>query len=336
MVSRIANYPAFSVRERIVSDSPMANFAGTTASDLLTVKAWQIFCEKQPSPWLLPESVAKCLGETRGWKAYQFDLSDDKPIRVTVQNLSAVYTVTVGLVALTFALGIWKSWARNRWWMLFCSATLSMALLLPIGIAPFASGMFIGACLGAMWMARRRVAFPIPEVATTYRDSTSQFHPVPVTLAVLMLSCSWFMSQAWSQEVSKATPAVSGDTKSVQSPSPMMRVAKVLVPMDRSGQQTGNKLYVPEAYYQHLLEQAARVRSLPKGWLIRRANYRADLRRETKQQENLFEIRASFDVQVFQRDTVVTSADQRRNPTNGTRQPSNRWPKHATEWHRIG
>ena len=305
VITPVAKLPLYVVGESLLADDLMADSTKSQPLDFVSAAGWQTVSRAQRPPWSLPEIAVNNLAEARGWRAYQFDLSDATALRVSIQNTSAIYSIATGLVLAAFATGLWHSHARRRWWVLVLSAAFCVALVAPIQWSPLAAAVFLGSLSSGIWTARRQPKAADEDQSTSLASTAFHRLQVPVSTVILLISSSWFATTAWSQEA--VTPDTQKNSaKGIPASPGVARLRKLLVPIDDSGKEAGEKYYVPDSLYRLLLQDAAQVQAIPKGWILTSARYRTALNREAAaEQEGSLQLRASFNVYVFNRDTLI-------------------------------
>ena len=299
----VADLPAY-----LIGDGPLAGDMEGDAShlqplEMVSVDGWLL---EGANRWLLPEIVVSSLRETRGWKAYEFSMSDESAVLIAIQNVSAMRVTGAATLVAVFSAGLCGAFARRPWWMLVCGLTCAAAWLAPVAWTPVTSAMLVGAAASVLWMARRRPrTVPCPAEDHSAQGSTRRVL-MGTSAILLLMGWSWFASQSWAQETTSDMPShlpASDVLPPVQS---RAAVAKVLVSIDDAQRIVGENVHVPETFYRLLLQDAARVRAVPKGWLLTGARYRVSLNREgVHPEDNSLKLHVGFDLQVFIRDTIV-------------------------------
>jgi hypothetical protein len=100
---------------------------------------------------------------------------------------------------------------------------------------------------------------------------------------------------------SRATPSrASGKTPAASPP------YRVFVPVDAERKRVGDKVYVPEAFYQELYRNAAVPADKPPAWLVLAATYRGELTKDAVSGRlSIAALRAQYSLRVFDRATRV-------------------------------
>ena len=88
----------------------------------------------------------------------------------------------------------------------------------------------------------------------------------------------------------------------------------MFVPTDAAKKPVGDKVYLPESFYNELYRRARVVSEKPQGWLLTSAIYRGSLIRESATGQMTIEtLKAQFDLRTFSRAVRVRLPIQREN-----------------------
>lgn len=255
-----------------------------------------------------PSSSTGTADPRQGWIACEAELSTQPPTlhyvrRDTMRLLAAIAFL------LTFALGCWTFAGRPilviAWLVVFAAS----ALLLPSGLAPIASSAVVGMLFSvAIGWRRQRAAQAAP--ATRAEDSLTVSAATPNSLQVgavlLALGIGWATgaraSGQTAADLPDSAPGLGVATRRADGAPPY----RVMVPIDAHQKPTGDRVYLPEPFYQELLRRDNANSGSSQGWLIVSANYRGALTRDAVSGRLLVEkLRAQYDLQVFAAATRV-------------------------------
>ncbi len=285
---------------------------------------------KEPPPAMMPSWNVACSAglqpsDTRGWNAYQLEVSGTTAVYLTVCHRDAMRSLCWTLFLLVTAMACWRPLRRPRVLGPMAGLAVLAALLLPAMFVPIASGVFLGILLSVMFRLRSdeaegSSASEVPLLSTPSDSRTTQKAVsgarvwLPILLSVTI--CGRTLA---------AEPVGEGGTPSARSPKPpvgstapvmpapssletksMPPAYNVLIPVDKDAKPTGEPYQVPETLYKELHRRAAAGTDEPQGWLLTRAIYRGTLVWQGPA-EHLVpgELRASFGLEVFQPQTQV-------------------------------
>lgn len=282
---------------------------------LAVAPSWNVACSAGLQP-----------SDTRGWNAYQLEMSGTRGVSLTVCHRDAMRALRWTLFLLVTALACWRPLRRSRVLVPIAGLAALAALLLPAMFGPMASGVFLGILFSVMFGLRSHEAEvspaseePLPATpsasCTTQRAVSGMLVWLPVLLS-LAFSGGAMAAEPARGEISPpprpSMPSAVSTTAPVM-PTPGALEAKplppayhVLIPVDKDAKPTGEPYQVPEILYKELHRRAAAGTDEPQGWLLTRAIYRGTLVWQGPA-EHLVpgELRASFGLEVFNPQTQV-------------------------------
>ena len=244
--------------------------------------------------------------DTRGWSRWDIELVEGGSHELQFVHDVSIQLLGVVAFLLTAALGCWTSAVRPFMLVLSLGVIGLLAMTLPEAYAPLASGGVLGIIFGLAW---RWMYARDPQPAVENRPTGNQRSRVNpgstvsmaadiglIVLGVLLtLLVGGVVRGETPQDMEKTSPGISalphdasnngakagqagnGIRSQENQPSAMYRV---LVPIDAQKQPVGDKLYLPEPFYQELYRRSAAEAEKPRGWLLRRAVYRGVLAQE--------------------------------------------------------
>jgi hypothetical protein len=224
--------------------------------------------------------------DTLGWSAWQPAVHGHT---ASLEVIPTALPVVLGWGAfLLVFLACWRA-AENgpRLSCLVCGSFAALALTVPAAWAPLASGAFLGSLAGlALALMRPRSAPSALERRSAVRSSRSQTQPASILLLAL---AALLVGPARGQDATPARERAAG------------RVHRVIVPVDDPDKPERPLYYLaPEEFLTELQRRAALATRQPRGWLIERATYRAQLVWDfANRRLSAGELRVGFDLQVF-------------------------------------
>ncbi|MEN6558920.1 MAG: hypothetical protein ABFC54_12140 [Thermoguttaceae bacterium] len=233
-----------------------------------------------PSPIASGDAGVKD-ADSLGWMAWRFDLSPDAPAVLRVMHVDTMWLFSAAALLLAASLSGWNGVARPGLWIALLLGFCTAVLVLPDAYATIALGGLLGTLVGMVWRwTHRRSTVAESSVSDNVETSAT---PLRIALVAMLLT-------------------LGGDGLVAAEPSEPYRV---LVPIDARQKPIGDKLYVPESFYQTLYRRTA-APDRSQGWLILRATYRGEMTSETAARRwSVDTLRAQYDLQVFGRATRV-------------------------------
>lgn len=263
-----------------------------------TVADWLTRPELPRWPWQAGEPSLWTDLDAADWTAHTFAGHGDE-IRVTISRIYDVRALAWGVFLASAGLGAWL--VSRRWfvYLVLVAAAAIVALWLPAAFAPLATAAFLGALAGGLAaLAWRPLRHARSAVVTTSPVSESRL-PVAVGGVILLIGVAWWNGS--SAQEPRGTPAPASETY------------RVLVPTDEDRKPAGDYVYLPRAFYDALARQAKNANAIPQGWIIYEATYRGRVQTATTGKLQFADLVASYDVEVFQPNTVVTIGLGREN-----------------------
>ncbi len=302
---------AFSWRQRLFG--PIGRPANERPFDALRFKDWQAWIFGLPTE---PETVSKTSttkqaipagpdgsSATRlGWHAYRQSFVAGAPtsIKIARPDLANAWSLAAFLFA--FVAGVLVRGRRRELYIASTAIAAVLCLLLPVTIAPLATGAFGGMLLSLV------AAWPLCKVPRDAR--TQSWHRVRKATAVitlaLLLARGVLAQSADSTGLSEKRPGTSPIEVNATPPEPSTSIHSVLIPIDSSGKAVGNKVYVDERFLGQLMREAS-IRSHPNDqWLLRKINCQGELvSRQDSPGLAAGNWSLTFDVEVLTRDTTL-------------------------------
>jgi hypothetical protein len=228
-------------------------------------------------PWTARRAPLLDPADVHGWSAYNVDLATSSSAYIVRQ--AAVDVLGWGLFLLIVVLG-WRSEGRPLLLIALTGMAMVAALLLPAIVAPLATCAVLALvlCLVIQSLRPRRTADRSSASAEAFMITDN----LPTTAGMVLLALATSVNCSHAQE---AAP----------------QVHKVFIPTDDEDQFSGEHYWVPESLYMHLQRAAAETALAPRGWLLERAEYRAEGSWDVAQQRLIVpEIKCNFDLQVFE------------------------------------
>jgi hypothetical protein len=236
-------------------------------------------------PWAARQSPPLDPADVHGWSAYSLELAATSSAYVVRQ--SAISVLGWGLFLAIVVLG-WRSQGRPVLLIALTGLAMAAALILPETIAPLGTCAVLALlfCLAMHAIRPRR----LPDRSTTSAQAFVISDNMPTTAASLslLLAVSALCNGGRAQETASSP------------------VHKVFIPTDDKDAFTGEHYWVPEALYTRLQRSAAESVRAPRGWLLEKAEYRAEGSWDVAQQRvSIPEIKCDLDLQVFEPDCRV-------------------------------
>jgi hypothetical protein len=290
---------------------------------LVRVATWKNLPADRNAPWSPVRSLELQASDTRGWNAYQLEISGAAEVQLSVVYRNAMRALHWTVFLAVAALGCWRPVRRPVLLVSLAGLAMLAALLLPAVYVPFASGAWLGALLSLAFYMMRGADESRAELETPALRAPAS----PVSKAVggmggLLLPV---VILAMSNTVLGAEPAAKPATQPLIPPRsstaasasrPAARVqpeAKpspatygVLIPVDEDDKPTGEPYQVPEGLYQELHRRAAVGTEEPQGWILTAATYRGSLVWQGPPERlEPGELRVSLSLEVFTPQTEV-------------------------------
>jgi hypothetical protein len=280
---------------------------------------------QQPADNLAPDDL-------HGWTAITAEFSPESaPALRYVRRASMLLFAAVVFLS-TAAVGCWTARKRIR-----PEAALTgllgllaaAAVLLPGPYVPIPLGGAFGIvfCLALRWIHPRQTpveqAIQLGNQAANANPGSTVAITMPLGLLLFavvptLLLCGTARAIDWPPRTSdwlanprdkaESRPAPSRTTppkasgKTAAAPSAASPPYRVFVPVDAQRKRVGDKVFVPEAFYQELYRHAAAPAEKPPAWLILAATYRAELTKDPASGRLAIDaIRAQYNLRVFDR-----------------------------------
>lgn len=248
------------------------------------------------SPWLPTILQSLTPAELNGWSAFRRAGAAPSALRIRVVERSLILWLSWGAFVLALAVGWHRPAAVLGTRLVLCGGLAATALLAPLGVVPVVSGAFWGTMLGVvrgLWALRRPVA------RSSEADQPNSSRQRMAIVAGSVLLCLFVRRDLFS--------AIAMAQEEADSTSPKMVTHVVLIPLADPDDEQPLRYYLVPKDFLRLLKQAADAASRrPRGWLIERSNYRAELQWEPAQRRIVVgSWKASLDLRVFSADTLV-------------------------------
>lgn len=252
-------------------------------------------------PWNLAAGPAGV--EALGWTVRHVAVPADRSPELAVVCQDRVRSYQAILFLAAVGLFGWLGRQRLAWPLVGVGLAVAAASLLAEPYARLASAVALGSALALLLaLVRRRRPTSAPQVPASPVLGSTVLQPdqkepsgtAGVALLVLVLSGAILVRPTQAQEVA-AEPA--------HTP---REVHNVLIPVDEHQRPTGANYFVPEGLYQQLQRPVSASGVDSQSWLLRSALYRGTLvRQSAPEQLVLNELKASFELEVFQPSTRI-------------------------------
>ena len=269
-------------------------------------------------PWSESAFISPEIDEAKGWGMYTLYFSEQSSPRVRVVNAATLHALAWAAFLAMAAFAIWTT-RRPLEIALVCSLAGALSMVLPAAYVPFASSVFLAGLLGIAW---RMIRFHERVLSANERSRSTRTHlgisqPSAVLLflaATLHTALACLAAEPTGQHSSppvdisgaprlpRSVAATDNGAKrsSEGEPRPTKRL-EVIVPIDNEQRPAGANYLIPKELFSELYRQAAIASGQPKGLLITHALYQGTLSRDpVSKRLGLFQLKASFDLQVFQ------------------------------------
>ncbi len=256
---------------------------------------------------------AGCLpADTQGWSALSSEISAAYPARIKYVHLRSRQLWAAAIFVLTLGLGYLKASKYPASFAVLTGIFGISAFVLPEIYVPLASAAVLG-MLACLLLAIIRSCLNARAPAITPDEAASVQSPPPASKtvhladqagAILLIATAsvFFAGNVRAAEgVEKSRPSASTDYR-------------VFVPIDDEKKPVGDKVYLPEKFFNELYRRAAAAKEGPRGWLLGSAVYSGSLEREAAAGTLACEsIKARFDLKVFARMVQVRIPFHREN-----------------------
>ncbi len=276
---------------------PLGSSAGS-GPGLLPPGAWTETPPESRAPWASLDWVGSGSIDNPQWAVCHLEWSGAEPRRIRLVHRGTMDGLGYAAFLAVFALAVWKMARRPASWTVVAGAAATATLLLPEVYAPVATGTFLAVLAALLFRACR----PRREPTATRSDSSASTAPCvaiagSVRAGILMLATmATCLGHTPAQAEQPATEPAAG--------APL--VHSILIPVDDKEKPAGDKYYVPEAFFGQLQRLAAARADQPQSWMIRAATYRGTLSRQASPEQLLLgELKATFELQVFERQVRV-------------------------------
>ncbi len=248
--------------------------------------------------------------DTQCWSARRLEISaaNASGIKYIRTRMWQLWAAMVFVLAL--GVGYWKAGKYPIFYSVLTGVFGVAALVLPEIYVPLASAAVLGmlACLLLMIIKsclHTGASSVTPDQAASKRSPPSDSKKVLLAEqsgAILLIAAAVFF--AWDaraeEPAEKARSSAATDYR-------------VFVPIDEEKKPTGDKVYLPEEFFDELYRRASAAKEEPQGWLLESALYRGSLEREASGGLSCQSIKAQFDLRVFGRLVQVRIPLRREN-----------------------
>ncbi len=250
--------------------------------------------------------------DTQGWIVQRLQLSPVEPVIVKYVHQGSRRLWAAIIFLLTFAAGYWKAAKHPIFFSILAGIFGILTFILPEAYVPLASAAVLGMLAwGLLVIIQVNLKTGAPQITADQgspdQSSPSASNSVPAAgragAVLLVIAASLFSAGNVRAEDAgeKSKAAASSDYR-------------VFIPIDAEKKPVGQKVYLPEMFYNELYRRAAAAKEEPQGWLLGPAVYRGTLAREPAAGRLACEvIKAQFDLHVFGRMVQVTLPIRREN-----------------------
>jgi len=280
----------------VLADRLIQAAEGGQDPTFVRLEVWGRMPDPPSDPWTLPMPTGPSPSESLSGSSFGMELPSEGSAVLPIVHAETIQGLGWSMFVAVFALLMWKGRARSSLLVVLATLAALGALLIPDAFAPIPAGVLwaVLAATGLKFVTRqqRSVAGRADSTITTQR----RLHRSPAvrtTVWALFTICTWC-----------------GSVRGESADGPTLAPAQqVLIPVDEKQQPTGDKFYVPESFFSRLQSAAAGRVEDRQGWVLRSAVYRGTLTwRSAPEQLALEELRASFEIEVFGRQTRVRIA----------------------------
>ena len=249
-------------------------------TDLVSVGAWHVL---SANPWHPSEQRSRAKDTLLGYRCFKLDRLDTDAAGVAIVRYDRLVVIGWGIF---LAIVVWNWWRPAGSGRLLTVATVGavvVALWVPTGLAPLASGSLLGLVSAiVVRLLRRHVPWGRAATAASSSGFAASLRPACWWLALLGLLLGAALPGHADENVPRAP-------------------YRVFIPIDENRQPTGDYYLVPEPLERSLRQQAVQRRGQPQDWLLEKARYEGQLAWDLTQSNLVVEQwRASYDVHVFE------------------------------------
>ncbi len=289
---------------RDAAEVPLQSLVAAESSHRLT--------EESKSFWI-QDSPAGCQpADTQGWNVARLQLSVSPPLPVRYVHRFGRQCWIALIFLLSWALGYWKAAERPILFTVLTAVAGVSAFILPEAYVPLATAVVLG-MLACLLIGIIRFYFinsahhKTPEQNSSSASPPMEVKPAPLAsqagVVLMIIAASIFSAlNVQAEEAAEKPPlAAAADYR-------------VFIPIDAEKKPLGEKVYLPEEFYNELYRRANQAKEEPQGWLLGAALYRGSLVLEAAAGRLTPEtLKAQFDLQVFGRMVQVRLPFQRNN-----------------------
>jgi hypothetical protein len=248
----------------------------------------------------------------QGWTAECIELLTAKSVQIKYVNRFGQLWWAMLIFILSMALGCWKAAQRPIFFTMLTGIFAIAAFVLPEAYVPLATAGVLGmlACLllGIIHRCLKKIVSAQRSGRNILAESPSSSVKAAASAsqagALLLFICAAVLFAV------SAQAAESGE----ESRAVVSRDYRVFIPIDAGRKPAGDKVYVPEQFYQELYRLATKAKQEPQGWLLQSAVYRGSLVREAATGRLAPEaIKAKFKLHIFGRMVHVKLPLRREN-----------------------
>ena len=249
--------------------------------------------------------------DTQGWSMQSLEISaaHAMPIKYVHRRLWQLWAGVI--FVLTLGVGNLKAAKYPVSFAVLTGIFGISAIVLPEIYVPLASAAVLGmlACLLLM-MIRSCVNAGAPAVTpdqtasdqSSSASKTAQLADQAGAIMLIAVACAFFARNVRADDdIEKPRPFPATDYR-------------VFIPIDAEKKPVGDKVYLPEKFYNELYSRAAETNQEPRGWLLGSAVHHGSLEREASARRLACEgIKAQFELRVFGRMVQVGIPFHREN-----------------------
>lgn len=246
----------------------------------------EVWLRQAAGPWQVAAGERRVATSLLGYRSYRLDRLEAWPTNVPIVRYNRMVVLGWGAFLGIVAWNWWRPRGSGRWLVGATLVSVLVAMYVPAGLAPLASGTLLGLLAAIIVRLLRR---HVPWGRSAASASSSGYAPaLQPALPILV----------W---LALAGATLSGHGAEADQPH------LVFVPIDENQQPTGDYYLVPEPLQRELSRRAAAAQAEPQAWLLENAKYEGRLAWDLTQSNLVVDQwRASFDVQVFSAERRVS------------------------------
>jgi hypothetical protein len=293
-----------------------------TPQRFLSTSIWAQLPPPAKLPWeRVGLSGMKALS-VNGWNAVRQEMSMRDETAVHFAHRPTFRILGFALFIAVVAVGCWRFLKRTTVLAIAVAVSAFFAMVLADPFASLASWTMLGAlfCLIARFAIRKRsvedpsaLSFktedkPLPpnKIESTVFQENALQKPLESGESGGSLGSTAIVSLLLAATLAIASRASAEDAPKKPLVAPAETVYRVFVPTDAKNSPVGDKIYVPDAFYNELFRRAEIVSEKPRGWLLTGAVYRGSLARASATGQPAVEsLKVQYDLRVFNRSVRV-------------------------------